>query len=372
MLRALHSDYLTTGPEVEAFERELAAACGAKYAVAVANGTLALELCIRTLAIGKDGLGWTSPMSFAASATCLLLCGAEVDFVDIQPQTGCMDPEALASKCAEGRIPDVVIPVSYAGIAAELPRIRELSRQYGFSVIEDAAHALGSTYSDDGREVACASCTHSDLAILSFHPVKTITTGEGGAVTTNDPLLYERMLRLRSHGVERDASKFKSGFLNKNMPWAYEVQELAPNMRITDFQCALGREQLKRLSEIKEKKATIIEQYQLACSGLSLSILEVPAGQNPCWHLCAAQIQGEDAEVKRLALFHHLRARQISPQVHYIPIHWHPLFQSLGFKIGSFPQAEDFYLREISLPLFPGMSAAEQSRVIEAVHSFMG
>ena len=260
----LRSDWLTQGPKVKEFEEALESRCGAKHCVVVANGTVALHLACLALGVKEGDVGITSPVSFLASANCIAYCGGTPEFADIDGSRLCLSAEQVEEYCKRNYPPKVVIPVDFAGVPADLPRFRALSDKYGIRVIEDAAHALGSRYTFEGKEYACGSCTHTDLAILSFHPVKTITTGEGGAILTNDEKLALRLRRLASHGIERDPSRLvtrrwslSTGF----PPWYHEMQDLGFNARITDIQCALGISQLKRLDEFKSKRQAIAKKY---------------------------------------------------------------------------------------------------------------
>ena len=297
VVEVLRSDWLTQGPKVREFEEALAHECGAKHCVVVANGTMALHLACLALGVGPGDLGITSPITFLASANCIAYCGGRVDFADIDPTTLCLSPERVEEYCKTVAVPKVVIPVDFAGVPADLPSFKKLSEKYGFKLIEDAAHSLGSTYQHEGRTYACGSCAHTDLAILSFHPVKTITTGEGGAVLTNDDALADKLQVLASHGVVRDPSRFvndPSSFAAASnlqpptssnlhlssasnlqpptsncLPYYYEMQSLGFNARITDIQCALGLSQLKRLKEFKAKRQEIVRLYNDAFKDLA-------------------------------------------------------------------------------------------------------
>ena len=260
--KVLRSSFLTTGPVAAEFEAALCELTGAKHAIVCSNGTTALHLACLGLGIAKDDLGITSPITFLASANCVEFCGGRTDFVDIDPANLCLSPEKLEDYCKNVAVPKVVIPVGFAGVPAELPAIYALSKKYGFRTIEDAAHSIGSSYEWMGRQISCGSCVHSDLAIFSFHPVKTITCGEGGAVLTNDDQIAERIRLMRSHGMVRDID-----LLTKNDgPWYYEMTDLSFNCRITDFQCALGKSQLKRLQHFKARRREIVDRYNTAFS----------------------------------------------------------------------------------------------------------
>ena len=345
--RVLTDDFLTTGPRIEAFEAEICRITGAAHAVACANGTAALHLACMALGVQKEDRGLTSPISFLASANCLEYCGGQADFTDIDPKTLCLCPKGVDAYCKTHGAPAVVIPVDFAGTPADLGRFHELSQRYGFKLIEDAAHAIGSSYLYKGEKYACGSCAHTDLAIFSFHPAKTITSGEGGAITTNDPALAQRLKTLRTHGMEKD-----QGCPD---PWAYEMTDLGFNYRITDFQCALACSQLQYLDEFAQKRRDIVSTYNKAFGGDPRFItpprtLETHA----CPHLYPLQFTG--GERVRRAAYLKLREENIFCQVHYIPIHWQPYYKNkYGYGPGKCPQGELFYSRTLSLPLFPSL-----------------
>ncbi len=358
VVAVLKSDYLTTGPLVTAFENALSRLTGAKHVVVCSNGTTALHLACLSLGICKGELGVTSPITFLASANCIEYCGGHADFTDINPESLCLDPNALEEYCKSGNIPKVVIPVSYAGIPADLPAIKALSGKYGFKIIEDAAHAIGSTYKFKGKTFQSGSCAHSDLAVFSFHPVKTITTGEGGAVLTNSDKLAERLRRLRSHGMAKDIP------IAKKAPWYYEMPEIGFNYRITDIQCALGLSQVKRIARIKKERQALVKTYNKAFQRMAGFITPPwPKGTSPCYHLYPVQFTG--GERVRSAVYNALLKAGIQSQVHYIPVYWQPYYaKKYGYKIGMCPNAENYYRGCLSLPLFPGLTAFLQKKVI--------
>jgi len=360
----LGDDLITCGPRVEALESALCRITGAKYAVACSNGTAALHLACLALGIGTDDLGMTSPISFLASANCVEYCGGKVDFIDIDPASLCLCVTDLESECRNGRVPKVVIPVDFAGLAADLPGIKALADEYGFYVIEDAAHALGSVYRAGGVEYSCGSCAHTDLAVFSFHPVKTITTGEGGVVMTNDRSLADRVRAFRSHGVERSGTAAA-----REGEWYYEMKELGYNYRITDLQCALGLSQLEKLNRFKARRREIVAFYNRVLSAGSGIILppEKLASQ-ACPHLYPLQLDGPP-EI-RSKVFLTLRQVGIFCQVHYIPIYWQPYYvNKYGFKKGKCARAEVYYSRCLSLPLFPGMTDEDMQKVVTGVEA---
>jgi perosamine synthetase len=361
--QALESDFLTTGPRIREFEEALCQVTGAKQAVVCTSGTAALHLACLALGVKKGDLGLTTPITFLASANCVEYCGGRVDFVDVDPETQCFSAEALEEYCRTRRVPRLVIPVDYAGIPCDLPRIRKLSDKFGFRIIEDAAHSLGSVYPDGGISRRCGACIHSDMAILSFHPVKTITTGEGGAVLTNDSHLADKLRVFRSHGMVKTPA-----VIRKYGPWYYEMQTLGYHYRITDLQCALGVSQLKKLSVFKRRRTAIVQKYQRAFSGNPRLILpHWPEGSNPCFHLYPVQFAG-GSKTRRKA-YDALAARGIQAQVHYIPVYRQPYYaRKYGYAPRRFPNAELFYSRCVSLPLFPGLTDGEIKRISDIVN----
>ncbi len=359
---AVQAPFLTTGPGVTAFESQLCRLTGAEYAIACANGTAALHLACMALGIGQDDLGLTSPISFLASANCIEYCGGQTDFVDIDSSTLCLSPEKLEAYCREKRVPDLVIPVDFAGVPADLASIHKLSERYGFKVIEDAAHSLGSEYTSRGNTYACGSCVHTDMAIFSFHPVKTVTTGEGGAVMTNDKTLADRLARLRSHGMEASSAR-----ADQEGEWYYEMTDLGYNYRITDLQCALGLTQLEKLSRFKSRRQDIVSFYNEAFENNDSLILPPAAlADQACPHLYPIRFLG--GSVIRKKIYRMFRRMDIFCQVHYIPIYWQPYYAGkYGYGRGRCPEAEAYYSQCLSLPLFPAMSDQDVQRVIDGV-----
>jgi UDP-4-amino-4,6-dideoxy-N-acetyl-beta-L-altrosamine transaminase len=358
----LRSDYLTQGPTVEEFERALCAQTGAAYCVAVANGTAALHLAVAALELPPGSAGLTSPITFAASANCMAYCGCVPRFADIDEETFCLSPRAVEKELAsETRL---LVPVHFAGRTCDMPALAALARPRGLRIIEDAAHAIGSEYPGGGR---VGDCRHADLTIFSFHPVKTITTGEGGAVTTNDPKLYERLKLLRSHGITKDA-----GRLSRNPgPWYYEMQALGFNYRLTDLQAALGLSQLKRLGAFKSRRLEIVRAYNRAFRDLPW--LKIPCERDEdrfCYHLYVARLDWTALGRTRAEAMAELRARNVLTQVHYIPVHLQPFYRTTyGTREGQFPAAEAFYEQALSLPLYPAMSDEDVARVVAAVRA---
>jgi UDP-4-amino-4,6-dideoxy-N-acetyl-beta-L-altrosamine transaminase len=365
----LRGDWLTTGPTVTAFEAALAELTGASHVVAVANGTAALHLAALALDVGPGDTGLTAPLTFLASANCLAMAGARVRFVDIDPATWCLSPAEVERFCREQGPPAAVVAVDFAGVPADLPALFDLSRRYGFRLIEDAAHAVGSTYDHHGRTMACGSGEHSHLAVFSFHPVKNITSAEGGAVLTNDPALAERVRRLATHGLIRDPKKLR----RYEGPWSSEMVDLGYNYRLSDVHSALGLSQLARLSRFKARRQEIVRRYNTAFAQAAdvLAAPPWPAGCDPCFHLYPLALTGPLAD-KRLDLFMHLRDRNILPQVHYRPVHTQPYYvDSHGADPEDCPVTLDVYARTLSLPLYPALSDRDVDRVIEAVLAFV-
>jgi UDP-4-amino-4,6-dideoxy-N-acetyl-beta-L-altrosamine transaminase len=357
----LKSDFLTQGPAVPAFEQALASYCNVPYAVAVNSATSALHIACLALDVKAGDRVWTSPISFVASANCALYCGAKVDFVDVEPDTGLMSVRALAAKlqqaAANNTLPKVLIPVHLAGHSCAMQQIATLCQPYGIRIIEDASHAIGGRY----LQQKIGSCQFSDITIFSFHPVKIITTAEGGMALTKDLTLAARMQLLRSHGITRnpdDMTEVSHG------PWYYQQVELGLNYRMTDLQAALGLSQLKKLDAFVAKRIEAVARYRGLLQNLPQDLPEeCPAGQS-AWHLYIIQLHDEN---RRLAVFEALRSAGIGVNVHYIPIHTQPFYQQLGFQWGDFPQAEAFYSRIISLPLYADLTAEQQQQVTLAL-----
>jgi UDP-4-amino-4,6-dideoxy-N-acetyl-beta-L-altrosamine transaminase len=363
VVETLNSDYLTTGPQVALFESELCELTGAKHAIACANATAGLHLACLALDLPRGSLGVTSPITFVASSNCLEYVGIRSDFIDIDPDTRCISADALEEYCITKGVPQVVVSVSFAGVSGDLPRIYQLSKRFGFAVIEDAAHAIGSRYSVGSQWFNCGSCAHSDIAVFSFHPVKTITTGEGGAILTNNDRLAERLRRLRSHGIGRGEQYIPEG----EGPWYYQLLELGFNYRITDLQCALGRSQLRRLQSIKEKRAQIVGRYTDQLGSISELVPPAwPVDSDPCFHLAAVELPG--GSIQRREVYDYLVSHAVHPQVHYIPVYWHPYYQKrYGYELGKCPNAEAYYSRCLSLPLYESLSDQEVDYVIKTV-----
>lgn len=369
VVETLQSDFLTQGPAVPAFEQAIAQYCNVPYAVAVNSATSALHSACLALEVKPGDRVWTSPISFVASANCALYCGATVDFVDVEPDTGLMSVKALAAKlqqaAATGTLPKVLIPVHLAGHSCAMQQIATLCQPYGIRIIEDASHSVGGSYlqQKDGQPQKIGSCQFSDITVFSFHPVKIITTAEGGIALTKDLTLATRMQLFRSHGITRnqnDMTEVSHG------PWYYQQLELGLNYRMTELQAALGLSQLSRLDTFIAKRLDAVARYKVLLQGLPLDLPEeCPAGQS-AWHLYIIKLHDEN---RRLAVFEALRAAGIGVNVHYIPIHTQPYYQKLGFQWGDFPQAEAFYSKIISLPLYADLTSEQQQQVAAALQA---
>ncbi len=376
VVEALRSDYLTTGPMVERFERALAATVGAKEAVVVSNGTAALHLCILTQNLTPNDVVIVPSITFAASANCVAYCGAQVVFADVDPLTGLITDEtfeAALSLIGPSQRFAGVIPVHYAGRPVDLSHISAVARARGAFVIEDACHALGST----GPQGTIGACAASDMANFSFHPVKTLTTGEGGAITTNDEALARRLRQLRSHGIERDPARFEGlgyGDGDDTGPWVYEMQALGFNYRLPDINCALGVAQLKRLPGFIERRKALVAAYQAALAQTHLPVIWTAPrpGDDPVFHLFAPGIDFAAVGKTRTEVMAALRERGIGTQVHYIPVHRQPYWQTRQLSPRALPGADAFYRSTLSLPLYPDMADSDPARVVEALKEVLG
>ncbi len=357
VIETLQSDYLTTGPKIAEFEQCVAEYVGAKYAVAVSNGTAALHVACLAAGIGEGDEVITTPTTFVASANCVLYCGAKPVFADIKPDSYNIDPEEIRRKITNKT--KAIIAVHFTGQPCEMEEIHRIAREHKLIVIEDAAHALGADYR--GKQVGSLS----DLTTFSFHPVKHITTGEGGMITTNSRELYEKLVLFRSHGITRNPSQL----LNNDGDWYYEQQELGYNYRITDIQCALGISQMKKLEGFIQKRREIALRYQEAfqnCRGLLLP--KQIEGCNNSWHLFVIQV----VDKERKSVFDALRAGNIGVNVHYIPVHTQPYYRNHGYEAVKCPHAEALYENIISLPIYAGLTLEEQEYVIAKVKELIG
>lgn len=365
VVNILKSDWLTQGPTVPAFEKAVAERCGAKHAVAVNSATSALEIACQALGLGPGKRLWTVPNTFVASANCGARCGATIDFVDITPDTHNLCVDSLAQKLASAQIsnelPDIVVPVHFAGHSCDMEAIATLAKKYKFKVIEDAAHAIGGTHAD--RHVG--ACQWSDITVFSFHPVKIITAAEGGMALTNNPdLAYDMELR-RSHGITKAPLRLHKPDAE---PWHYEQHMLGANYRLTDIHAALALSQLTRIDNFLSRRREIVNAYNEAFAGMNTISTPVERpGTQSAWHLYVIEVNAETD--KRRSLFDHFRSKNLGVQIHYIPVHLQPYYRELGFNEGDFPIAETYAGRAISLPIFPAMSNDDVAQVIEIVKS---
>ncbi|MGE8406937.1 MAG: UDP-4-amino-4,6-dideoxy-N-acetyl-beta-L-altrosamine transaminase [Pseudomonas sp.] len=367
VVEVLRSDWLTQGPTLERFEQAVAERCQASHAVAVSNATAGLHLACLAAGLGAGDWLWTSPNSFVASANCARYCGAEVDFVDIDPLTWNLDVSALALKLeqarAAGRLPKVLVAVAFSGQSCDMQAISRLAREYGFCVIEDAAHAFGASYA--GEPVGCGS--HADMTVFSFHPVKIITSGEGGMVLCRDPGLARHLRALRSHGITRDPAGMTEP---THGGWYYQQTELGFNYRMCDVQAALGLSQLRRLDEFLDRRRALAARYQRLLADLPLQLPANQAQAESAWHLYVVRLPAA-LESSHRAVFEGMRAAGIMVNLHYIPIHLQPYYRALGFAPGDFPEAERYYRQAITLPLYPDLSDAQQDRVVQTLRGLL-
>ncbi len=370
--QALQSDYLTQGPRIAEFEKAFAEYVGAKYAVAVANGTAALHLCTLSLDVKKGDKVITTPITFAASANCVRYCGGEVVFADIDPATYLLDINAvrkLLEASPKGTYQGI-IPVDFAGRAVDLEAFRNLANEYGLWIVEDACHAPGGYFKDlKGVNQKCGNGQFADLAIFSFHPVKHIACGEGGMVTTNDEKLYKKLLQLRTHGIVKSEDAYTNSIEfaggDETYPlWYMEMQTLGFNYRLTDFQAALGSSQLKRADEGLDRRRSIAAKYASAFKGKNFIKGQSGSIEGHAYHLYVVEVEN------RLGLYNHLRKHKIFAQIHYIPCHLMPYYREFGWKEGDFPQSENYYKGCISLPMYPTLTDEEQEFVIQSIDNF--
>ena len=360
----LHSDFLTQGPTVPTFEEAVASYCGVQHAVAVNSATSALHIACLALGVGKGDVVWTSPITFVASANCALYCGASIDFVDIDPRSYNLSMESLTQKLAlaekAGKLPKVVIPVHLCGQPCEMAVIYALGQRYGFKIIEDASHAIGGKYKNE----PIGSCRYSDITVFSFHPVKIITTAEGGMALTNNIALAERMALLRSHGITRDSAQMTH---DTDGPWYYQQIELGFNYRMTDLQAALGISQMTRLDQYVIRRHQLARRYDELLANLPVIIPWQHMDGYSGLHLYVIRLQLNKISVSHRHVFEAMRAKGIGVNLHYIPVHTQPYFQDMGFEPDDFPQAQIYYREAISLPLYQTLADAQQDQVIAAL-----
>ena len=361
--KVLKSDFLTTGPKIQEFEKKFSKYVGSKYAVAVSSGTAALHLaCLASGLKEKDEL-ITSPLTFAASANCALYCGAKPIFVDINNQ-GVIDENKIEQKVTKKT--KIIIPIHYSGLPCNLAYIKKIAQKDKLIIIEDASHALGARY----KNSKIGDVQYSNMAVFSLHPIKHITTGEGGVITTNTKKFYEKLIMLRNHGITKDNSKFKLKSSKFAEPWYYEMQELGFNYRLTDLQCALGISQLKKIGKFIKCRREIAKKYNQVFNNLKhIEIIKENKDQFNAYHLYPIRVENEKI---RLKLFKFLQKNGVLCQVHYIPVYWHPFYKKLGYQKGLCPIAENFYQREISLPIYPSLKIKSADYVIKKILKFFG
>lgn len=362
VVAVLRSDFLTQGPQVPRFEDKLAAYCGADHAVAVNSATSALHIACLALGLGEGDWLWTTPNTFVASANCALYCGANVDFVDIDPHTWNLCPQELEKRLIiaknDGKLPKVVIPVHLCGTPCDMKAIHMLGKRYGFKIIEDASHAIGGRY----HEEPVGSCRYSDITVFSFHPVKIVTTAEGGAALTNQADLAEKMALLRSHGITRDPklmTKVPDG------PWYYEQVDIGFNYRMSDLHAALGVTQMNRLDEYVARRNEIAARYDELLAGLPLRTQQ--RADCSALHLYVIRLRLDEIEKSHQEVFATLRDYGFGVNLHYIPVHTQPYYQAIGFAPGDFPEAERYYSEAISLPMYPTLTDDQQDTVVGAL-----
>ena len=364
VLTVLRSDHLTQGPAVPRFEELVATHVGATHAVAMNSATSALHLACLALGLGPGDLLWTSPVTFVASANCGLYCGAEVDFVDIDPRTYNLCPKALELKLVKaqkvGRLPKIVVPVHLCGQPCDVQAIHALGQRYGFKIVEDASHAIGGKYQGE----IIGNGRYSDITIFSFHPVKIITTAEGGLALTNDAELADKMVLLRSHGITRDPVKMTHA---PDGPWYYQQVDLGFNYRMTELQAALGISQMERLDDYVSRRHVLATRYDALLRALPVTTPWQHPDSYSGLHLYVIRLQLDKIDKHHRAVFESLREQGISVSLHYIPVHTHPYYRQMGFKIGDFPEAERYYAEAISLPMYPTMSESQQDQVVLAL-----
>ncbi|TWU69328.1 UDP-4-amino-4,6-dideoxy-N-acetyl-beta-L-altrosamine transaminase [Shewanella algae] len=364
VVSVLESDFLTQGPQVPKFEEALMAHTGAQHALAVNSATSALHIACLALGLGEGDWLWTTPVTFVASANCGLYCGAQVDFVDIDPQTYNMSPVALEQKLKQakldGKLPKVVVPVHLCGQPCNMKAIHALSLEYGFKIIEDASHAIGGKYYDG----PIGSCAHSDITVFSFHPVKIVTTAEGGAALTNDKTLADKMALYRSHGITRDEALMYNA---SHGGWYYEQVDLGFNYRMTELQAALGVSQMSRLNSFIEARHILARRYDALLKNLPLTIPFQLEDTYSGLHLYVIRLKLDEINKTHKEVFEALREQGIGVNLHYIPVHTQPYYQQMGFQWGDFPQSEAYYQEAISLPMFHIMTVEQQDVVVETL-----
>ena len=365
VVEVLKSDFLTQGPAIEKFEKCVAEYCGAKYAVAVTSATAALHISCLSAGLGKDDILWTSPITFTASANCGRYCGADVDFVDIDPSTYNMSIAEKKLQAAEIK-PRVVVPVHLAGQSCEMDKIYKLSQKYGFKVIEDASHAIGADY----KETKVGCCKYSDMTVFSFHPVKIVTTGEGGMVLTNDKDLYEKLVLYRSHGITRDP-KLMTGIADG--PWYYQQIDLGFNYRMTDMQAALGYSQMQKVDEFVSKRRYLVKRYNELLKNINgIQLPDQNEDTKSSWHLYVVRVDFSKISKTKNQIFAEMKEKGICLNLHYIPVHTQPYYENLGFKGGDFPNSEKYYEEAFTLPLYYALTDEQQDHIVKSLVEVLG
>ena len=365
VIDVLQSDFLTQGPQVPLFEEKVSDYCDSKFGVAVNSASSALHIACLALGLERGDWLWTSPNTFVASSNCALHCGAQVDFVDIDPRTFNMSVECLAEKLVlaekEGKLPKIVIPVHMCGQSCDMAGIHELSQKYGFKVIEDASHAIGGKY----KNKAIGSCHYSDISVFSYHPVKIITTGEGGMALTNNPELADRMQRYRCHGITSDASRMQPRPAKEI--WNYQQIDLGFNYRMTDIHAALGLSQMNRLDKFVAKRHAIASEYEELLSNLPVTTPWQHPDSYSAFHLYIIRLKLDQISKTQRDVFSELYTAGIGVNLHYIPVYRQPYYEQLGFKAGYCPEAERYYAEVLSLPLYFGLTKLQQDQVVNAL-----
>ena len=367
VIKTLKSDFLTQGPLVAEFEKNISQKVYSNYAVAVNSATSALHIACLALNLKPEEYVWTSPISFVASSNCALYCGAKIDFVDVNINTGLIDVNLLEKKLKKAaiqeKLPKILIPVHLAGTSCNMEEIYKLSKKYDFKIIEDASHALGAKY----KKMPIGSCQFSDITVFSFHPVKMITTAEGGVATTNDKFLFEKMKKLRCHGITKNKNEF---IFNQDGKWHYEQNLLGYNYRLSDVHAALGINQLKRLEKIVKKRNELLKFYKSISKNLEISFLDIPEDCLSSVHLAIIRFNNFNPKVHK-TIFNKMRENNIGVQLHYIPIHLQPFYRGMGFNAGDFPNSEFYAQNAFSIPLFYDLKKRDQKRVINTLKELL-